>query len=198
MDENRKAYQTARAQWLKICADILKRVSKYDPELATIQPKDCIFRINNNRMFHPDKPIYKDNFGFSPGSKDRPAFYLHISPHETFVGGGLWKPENAVLKKIREDIDYDAKVLHDILKDPKFESFYGGLDDDPDQLKSSPQGYSNEHPEIDLLRRKNFTAIRTITREQAEGSDFLDIIEEAFITIHPLNAWLQKAMDFEA
>ena len=115
MDANRKRYHEAKDIWLSEIEVWLKRLAKHDPRLENIRPKDTIFRINNNRRFHPDRPLYKDNFGFSPFSPEEATFYLQISPNNSFVGGGLWHPGSEVLKKIRDGIDYDGQELLNIV-----------------------------------------------------------------------------------
>lgn len=197
MDDNRKYYHEARDLWIETVGDILKRFGRYDPFFDTLVAKKTIMRINNNRMFHPDKPVYKDNFAFSPSPKEAPAFYLHVSPSGSFMGGGLWHPDTKVLKQIRAAIDYDAQEVLDIASSVDFGRVYGGLDVDTDALKTSPQGYSRDHEHIDLLCRKNFTALRPLSTGQVVGSDFLDLVEEAFVTIQPLNQWLIRAMSVE-
>ncbi|WP_235297394.1 DUF2461 domain-containing protein [Portibacter marinus] len=198
MDENRDRYHEAKEIWIDQCAAILDRLAKIDPKYGKIEPKSTIMRINNNRMFHPDRPVYKDNFAFSPGEMSDPALYVHVSPNGSFMGGGLHHPDNKTLKKIRAAIDYDGEELLKILQEDKFQQFYGGLSEDPDQLKTSPRGYSEDHQHIELLRRKNFTAIHSLTQKEVNGSDFTDIVERGFKIIQPFNAYLKKAIDFEA
>lgn len=198
MDENRDRYHDAKDIWLSTIQDILDRLSKHNSYFETVNPKKTIMRINNNRMFHPDRPVYKDNFAFSPGKKEDPAFYLHVSPSDSFVGGGLYHPENAMLKRIRAAIDYDARELLDIVEAKGFQQVFGGLDDDPDALKTSPQGYTQEHPHIELLRKKNFTALLPLTQKEVIDDSFIDRVEEAYTTIRPLNDWLKKALSVEA
>lgn len=198
MDANRKRYHEAKQIWLAEIDGMLKRLAKYDPKLGKMRPKETIMRINNNRRFHPEKPVYRDNFAFSPSGRHDPAFYIHLSPSESFIGGGLYRPDNAILKKVRDAIDYNGDKLLSIVKENAFREFYGGLSDDPDKLKTSPQGYDQEHRHIELLRRKNFTAIHPVTQKEMISDEFIDIVEQAFVTLQPLNAYLKRAIDFEA
>lgn len=108
MDENRERYHEAKDIWLEEIDLILQRLAYHDARYGKLRPKDCVTRINNNRMFHSDRPVYKDHFAFSPSGKDEPALYLHVSPKESFIGGGIHNTENKVLKSLREAIDYDG------------------------------------------------------------------------------------------
>lgn len=154
MDEHRNRYHEAKEIWLNEIGHILERLSKYDLRYTKIQPRECIMRINNNRMFHPDRPVYKDNFAFSPPSEGATALYVHVSPSESFLGGGMYRPDNDTLKKIRGAIDYDGENLIKIVDSKSFRDFFGGLSSDPDQLKTSPKGYDQDHRHIEFLRRK--------------------------------------------
>lgn len=198
MHEHKKEYLAAKDIWLDEIALILKSLSKYKPAFEQLEPKKTIMRINTNRRFHPNKPIYKDNFAFSPENDMLvPSFYIHISPSESFLGGGLHKPSNDILKKIRSAIDYDGKRFKAIINEKKFQDFYGGLSDDPDKLKTSPRGYTEEHEHIDLLRRKNFTALKRFTLKEFISDNFVDIVEEAYKIIQPMNEYLEQAVSFD-
>lgn len=197
MDQNRKYYLETKEIWLDQISLILKRLSIHDPKMGQLEPKKTIMRINTNRRFHPDKPIYKDNFAFSPSTMNEAAFYIHISPKETFIGGGFHNPDNIILKKIRDAIDYDGDQFKKIINSKEFQDFYGGLSEDPNQLKTSPRGFSDEHKHIDLLNRKSFTGIKRLSQKEFLSDNFIDLVEQSFVTIQPFNAYLQKAVDFE-
>ncbi len=66
MDANRDKYLTAKECWLNEVEKILTILCKYDYEhFSLLEPKKCISRITNNRMFNPDLPTYKTYFTFS-------------------------------------------------------------------------------------------------------------------------------------
>lgn len=198
MDENRQRYHEAKAIWLEEVAGYLKRLAQHDPTIEKLPPKKTIMRINNNNMFHPDKPTYKDSFGFDPyKGRNRPAFYVHLSPSGSFLYGGLWRPDAEALKKIREAIDYNGHELRKIVEKNSFQDFFGGLDDDAEALKTSPQGYSSDHPHIELLRRKNLTISRPLTQEEIISPDFVDTVEQGFVEMAPFLAYLRQAVEFE-
>lgn len=198
MDENRGRYHEAKDIWLEEIAMYLNRLSKHDPELETLPPKKTILRINNNNVFHPNKPTYKDSFGFDPyKGRNRPAFYLHVSPSGSFLAGGLWHPDAEPLKKMREAIDYDGEELKKIVQQKAFADFFGGLDEDAAALKTSPAGYTQKHRHIDLLRRKNFTVTRELTQAELMDADFVDTLEEGFVIMRPFLDYLRRAVEFE-
>jgi uncharacterized protein (TIGR02453 family) len=198
MDANRKQYQLAKNTWLAEIDLILKRLAVHNPTLEQIKPKETIMRINNNRRFQPDKPLYKDNFGCSIGmGMSNPGFYIHLSPSGSFVGGGIYRPEKEVLQKIREAIDYDGARLRQLASTPPLTDFYGGLDEDDQALKTAPRDFPKDHPEIDLLRRKNFTAIRALSEKEIISDDFPELMEKAYLSLQPLCNYLTQAVNFE-
>jgi uncharacterized protein (TIGR02453 family) len=198
MDENRHRYHEAKDIWLEEVARFLKRLSPHDPTIEKLPPKKTIMRINNNNMFHPDKPTYKDSFGFDPyKGRNRPAFYVHLSPSGSFLYGGLWRPDPDALKKMREAIDYDGDELMRIVEKKSFQDFFGGLEADAEALKTRPQGYASDHKHIDLLRRKNFTIVRPLTQEEIVGPGFVDVVERGFVEMAPFLGYLRRAVEFE-
>jgi uncharacterized protein (TIGR02453 family) len=196
MDNNRGRYHEARDIWLDNVEQFLHCIAKHDPRMENIKPKKTIFRINNNRRFHPNKPLYKDNFGFSPFSSEEATFYLQISPNNSFIGGGLWHASSEVLKKIRSGIDYDGEELLRITKQKPFVAFFGDLDPDQSALKTAPRGYDPSHKHIELLRRKNFVATKRLTKKEVTSDELVNIVEEAYLALMPLNTYLKKLMDF--
>jgi uncharacterized protein (TIGR02453 family) len=198
MDEHRKSYHAAKKSWLNEIEKILALLAKHDPKLQQLKPKDTIMRINNNRRFQPDKPVYKDNFACAIGMDGgKPGFYIHLSPVGSFMGGGIYRPDKEVLEKIREAIDYDGARLRKLVSTPPFTKVFDGLSEDDQALKTSPRNYSQEHPEIELLRRKNFAAIVDLTQKEMIAEDFPERVEEAYLAIQPLNGYLLQAVTFE-
>ncbi|MEL6863473.1 MAG: DUF2461 domain-containing protein [Bacteroidota bacterium] len=198
MDKNRKRYQEAKEIWLDEIQQILNRLENQIPAFQSVNPKDTIMRINNNRRFNPSLPIYRTYFTFGVSDqKVGPYYHLSISPDESIIGGGLYRPDSDTLKKVREAIDYDAGPLLKTVSTDHFQSFYKGMSKDEQMLKSSPKGYPKDHPQIGLLRRKNLTAIRSLSQKEIIADTFVDLVEEAFTLIQPLNDYFTQAIRFE-
>ncbi|MEO1487106.1 MAG: DUF2461 domain-containing protein [Bacteroidota bacterium] len=196
MDRNRDRYQKAKERWLEEVEAILERLSAYDSYFDQFKPKDTITRTNNNRVFHPDKPIYKDYFSCSPNAKGEPVSKLHISAgiSWSFLGGGLWRPDKEILKRVRDAIDYNGDELLEILNVSKFKKIFGGLAEDPDKLKTTPRDYPKDHKYIQLLRYNNLTARADLTVDMVQSDHFVDYVEEVYLTIRPFNDYLEKAI----
>ena len=199
MDKNRSRYHTAKERWIEEVDLILSRLSKHDPYFEQFKPKDTLMRINNDRKFNPDKPVYKDYFSCSPMQKTDAFARIHISAglSWSFIGGGLWRPERKVLKQVRDAIDYDGNELLEIINNKKFRDFFGGLAEDPNKLKTSPRNYRNNHEHIELLRYNNLTAQKELTQKIVISAGFVDFVEEAFVTLKPLNNFFKKAISVD-
>jgi len=132
--------------------------------------KRGINRINNNLLFHPNKPTYKDHFG--AGLDKRPHtgdFYVEIGIDRCMFAGGLWRPDAKVLRSIRDAIDYDGEVLQEILDKSSFKELFGALYAD-ERLKTAPKGFSKAHQHIELLRNKTFALVE---RNQTKSNNNL-------------------------
>lgn len=198
MDAHRADYLKAKDTWLAEIELILKKLSKHNPAFASVDPKSTITRINRNRRFNPDKPIYKDNFTCTPfGAINSPAFHISISPNGSFMGGGLYRPDSPTLLKVREAIDYNGEELLKIVNSKKYKTFYGGLNEDDEMLKKAPQGYSPDHPMIELLRRKNFISTITLTQKEIISPDFPALVEKAYVAIKPLLDYMDEAVNYQ-
>lgn len=196
MDEHRSRYLSAKQYWLDEVEAVLDRLAQYEDHFSLFDPKDTIQRINNNRMFHPDRPIYKGHFSSSPSGKTDQIskIFFAFGPSFTMIGGGIYRPEKAALKSIRDAIDYDANELLDIINGKKFVKLFGGLSYDETQLKSSPRGYSKDHPHVNLLRRKSFTAGVEPRAEDIINGSLTEMVEDAYLTLRPFNDWLERAI----
>ena len=63
MDAHKKVYQEARNEFIKINKYVIDELSKFDPDIAGLEAKKSIFRINRDIRFSKDKSPYKINFG---------------------------------------------------------------------------------------------------------------------------------------
>ena len=195
MDAHREEYHAAKAIWLDEVQPYLERLGPYDTHIDMLEPKQTIMRINNNNVFHPEKPTYKHHFGFDPyKGKDNPAFYVHLEPGNSFIAGGVWHPTPGALKALRGAIDYDGEKLQEIVAAPDFAAYFGGWDEDAQALKTSPRDYDESHRHIELLRRKNFTVTHEVTQEEVLADNFVDEVERAFRLLQPFNAYLRRAI----
>ena len=131
-DEHRPSFEWAKEDFETLVKAIISSLGKIDPDIAPLEPKNCIFRQYRDVRFSKDKTPYKHHMGASfdrDGKKSGYAgYYLHIQPgNESMAGGGIWMPEAAQLKKIRQEIDYSWEEFYQIINEPSFKKIYGEL-----------------------------------------------------------------------
>lgn len=152
-----------------------------------------LFRIYRDTRFSADKRPYKTHAGLYFGPRTEGAlgggFYLHIEPRNVFMAAGVWRPDAAVLKKIRDAIVSRPNVWG------KLVTAIPLSDHDEDRLKRAPQGYDPEHRFIEDLKRKSFTAGAQFTEAQACAEDFPERFLQACRDKAPLMSFLAKAVE---
>lgn len=180
--------------------EIAGEIARFDPAVKRhlLDPKTVkVFRIYRDARFSHDKRPYKTNFGLviTPGGMERGAgvYYLHIEPGNSFVGGGLYRPSAAVLSRVRKHIASDHKKLRAIIAAKAFKSVFGSLSEG-DTLKTAPRGISPDHPAIDLLRLKSFTAITGLRNADVTSPGLAKTVITVFKAIKPLNDFLSQSV----
>lgn len=194
MDANRKWYQEVRNAFIHWLDDLDRDLTEIDPLYYPTPGRKGINRINNNLMFHPDRPVYKDHFGAgldkAPGTGD---FYIHIGVEECMLAGGIWRPDPKRLKSIRDAIDYNGHELVKIINQPKFRKRFGGLYEDT-RLTKVPKGFDPTHPHLELLKNKTFAVACSISREQVLAAGFKDFVLEVYQKMLPFRRYLNEAI----
>ena len=194
MDANRKRYHEVRDFYIGWLNALDIQLAKIDPDYSPTMGKQAINRINNNLMFHPDKPVYKDHFGAGlDKQKGKGDFYIHIGINESFVAGGFYKPQKQILDSIRAAIDYNGEEFRKIIDKPSFKATFDQLLQD-DRLKSSPKGYSNDHRYIDLLRNKSFAVMHPFQQKEILQEDFQQKVIEVYKEMLPFRRYLNHAV----
>lgn len=193
---NKKSYEAVKSNLQPIVSEIIERLGQLDKGIANLKPKDCMFRINRDIRFSKNKMPYKTNIGayFAPGGKksNNSGYYLHIEPNNHFVAGGMYMPPSPILKKIRQEIDYNTADFQAIITHPDFKNYFGELQGR--QLKTAPKGYPRNHPQIELLRFKDYIVSKSLTDGQIKSTNLVDIVMKHFHVMKPLNDFLCQAI----
>lgn len=184
--ENRKRYETSKKDLEQLVAAVLIGVSEFE-SLPNTEVKDCIFRINRDIRFSKDKSPYKQWFSaaIGPGGRHsgRTDFYLHIQPGESFLGAGMWAPTPKHLAKFRQEIDFNPQGLKSIIEAPEFRDYFPEIWGE--SLQRSPKGYPDNHPDIDLLKRKQLFFMHKYSDADVTSSGFAAEIVKGCRLIKP-------------
>lgn len=196
--ENKERYEVAKADVLAFVDQLIPHLAAADPEFSVDTPsKKCLLRIYRDVRFSKNKDPYKNNYGIFFAVKGKgvnePGYYLHIQPGGCFFAAGLWMPEAADLKKIREEIDYNTSEFLDIIEAKNFKSTFQLSEED--KLKKAPKGYETDHPQIELLKLKSFIATFPIKDEELLNAGIVDKLKKAFKSVHPFIVFLRKAVE---
>ncbi len=198
LEANRAAYESAKAAFITLVDKLIKELSQIEPGLSMLEPRDCIFRIHRDIRFSKDKTPYKTHFGayFAEGGKKsaKAGYYLHIEPGgKSMLAGGVYMPPPEDLKKIRQEIDYNGEKLRNILSNQAFKKYYGTISGE--KLKTTPKGYSPEHPDIELLKQKDFIASHYVEDKIVEQPDYVKYCIKVWKALKPLNDYMNTALD---
>lgn len=198
--DNKKRYEIFKKDYHQLVSDFLDVMKPLDPSLELLEVKNCTFRINRDIRFSKDKSPYKAHLGvwMSTGAKgaNRAGYYVHIEKGASFIAGGFYSPEAEDLKKVRKEIAFFHEDLEAILTDKNFKKEFGSLDiNETNSLKSMPRGYEKDHPAIDFLKLKSFTATQKYDIAEVTQKDFVVKMSKKLIALKPLNEFINRALD---
>jgi len=196
-DAHRNDYQVARDAFEGLVAEVIARFETVDA-IGPLDPKDAVFRINRDIRFSKDKSPYKTSMSALIGPAGRKSesryYYVAVEPgNGSVVASGLKSPGSDTLTAIREQISGDATPLRAIIEDETFQRTFGGIMGD--RLKTAPRGFAKDHPEIDLLRYKEFMASRSFTDAEVTAANFVDEIITTCQAAKPLTDYFANLLD---
>jgi len=145
-----------------------------------------LFRIYRDIRFSKDKTPFKTHFGLYWNRlkpRLRGGYYLHISPNNNFLACGFWDPNPKDLYRIRKEFLHDANEFRKILKSKEIYSNWGNLEGT--ELKTAPRNFDKNHPDIDLIRKKQFVFKINYSDKEVLEKRFIDNIELSLKAIRP-------------
>lgn len=194
---NKSRYEAARKNVEELVDEVISKFGKIEPAVAGLTGKKSVMRIYRDVRFSKDKSPYKKNFGTVLGTTEKgvngPCYYLHIEPGQCFVAGGYWMPPADHVKAIRQEIDYNTQEFKSIIEGKGFKQYFKELDVE-EKLKTAPKGYPSDHPDIELLKLKSYTASAQLNPKELLDNKVVDKIVGIFSEIQPLNQFLQNAI----
>jgi len=137
--------------FIRAFAPRLRTISRYF--VADPRPVGgSMMRIYRDLRFSKDKTPYRTSAAahFSHADADEqpaPGFYLHLEPGRSFVGCGLWHPDAASLRSLRNAI---------VAQPPRWRRAMRGLKLEGGSLARPPRGYDPDHALMADLKRTDF------------------------------------------
>ncbi|MCD8432530.1 DUF2461 domain-containing protein [Tenacibaculum finnmarkense genomovar ulcerans] len=188
-NNNRDWFTDQKPRFVEVQKSVKEFYGEVSENLEThdVIDKFKLFRIYRDVRFSKDKTPYKTHFSGSfsrKGSHLRGGYYLQIEPGNSFLAGGFWQPNKEDLLRIRKEIELDASEFREILNNPEFVKNFG-TKFEGDELKSAPRGFDKNHPDIDLLRKKGFIAVRNFTDKEVLSNNFLSEIDTSYKALRP-------------
>lgn len=189
--EQKPVFKKAQDNAKALYAAIRENLEQHD-EIDTFK----LFRIYRDVRFSKDKTPYQPHFAGSfsrSGKALRGGYYLRIRPGESFLAGGFWEPNKEDLLRIRKEIEMDASEMRAILADKNYIKYFGGKFEG-EELKSAPRGFDKEHPDVDLLRKKGYIAVRNFTDAEVLDPNFLKELDRTYKALRPFFDYMSDVL----
>jgi len=195
--ENKVHYDIARAEFLEVVQELINRISLFDPEVAGLEAKDCLFRIYRDIRFSPNKQPYKNYMGAYIAKGGRKSlyagYYIHLEPGNCLLSGGIYMPDPKLLKMLRQDIYDQIDEFVAILEEPSFKKTYPSLEGD--MLSRMPVGFPADFPYGDILKHKDFSVYSSKPDSFFSEEGWVDRAVDDFRKLYSLNHFLNYTVD---
>jgi uncharacterized protein (TIGR02453 family) len=178
-------------EWFQAHKDVYERACR-EPVKALIAELDPvgsahISRINRDMRFSRDGAPYKTHIAAGVRRS-----YINLSSEGLWIGTGMYRPEPAVLQKVRQAIDADkpGRELARIVTALRKQGYDVGTHE---TVNSAPRGFAADHPRIDLLRMKDIFAGKLIKPGPVLASrKAVAAVKKVMADVHPLGEWLAR------
>jgi uncharacterized protein (TIGR02453 family) len=153
-------------------------------ELKPMYGPGRLSRINKDMRFAKEKP-YKNYLATGLAS-----CYISFSKQGLWVGTGMYKPEAAALRRLRQAIadDTSGKELMTIIAALRRKGFNV---DTHARLATPPRGYDAKHPRAELLCMKDIFAGKLFGPADASSAKVLDRVVKAIGDVEVFRTWLR-------
>ena len=196
-NNNRDWFQSNKAEFKLLEGEVKLFMKKVEQNLQIHDKieKAKIFRIYRDVRFSKNKTPYKNHFGIA-FHREKPAlrggYYLHLEPENSFLGVGFWAPKPEDLLRIRKELEFDADELKTLMADPTLKKYWGELSGD--EVKTSPKGFSKEHPNNDLIKKKQYVFVKNFSNQKVLSPQFIENIDLHFQNIRPFFDYMSNVL----
>jgi uncharacterized protein (TIGR02453 family) len=197
-NNHRSEFEKAKAEHEELVNYLINQISLFDENIKGVESKDCVFRIYRDTRFSPDKTPYKDHVGAyiaSGGGRksERAGYYVHISPVESFVSGGIYSPQPHVLKALREAVYHNIDEYLGIVNQKEFKKYFTEFFSEP--LKTVPRGFPKDFEHADLLKCRHYAPASPVENDFWETPGCEKEIVKRFKILYPFNRFMNFTVD---
>lgn len=189
-EQRKPEFKTLEKEIKQFSEDLFETINLHDSlELWKV------FRIYRDVRFSKNKTPYKNHFGIS-FKRNKPnlrgGYYLHLSPSESFLACGFWGPEPADLLRIRKELEVSADEFRQIINTSKLKTTWGKLKGD--ELKTAPKNFDKNHPNIDLIRKKQYLFMIQFSDKEVLDKGFGNRVNKALKDIRPFVDYMSEVL----
>jgi len=188
--ENKPIFKSHESQ-VKIFGEELKSsLNKFDNI-----DRFKVFRIYRDVRFSKDKTPFKTHFGLTwhrIKPQFRGGYYLHLSPGNNFLACGFWDPSPNDLKRIRQELIFDSQNFKDLINENSFRSTWGELKGN--ELKTAPRGVDKNHPDIELIRKKQYIFSINYSNKEVCEKNFVNRLQDSIKKIRPFVNYMSEVL----
>ncbi len=194
---HRTEYDSLRASFTADLQRMINAMAAEEPSLRLLNASDALYRIYRDTRFSNDKTPYKTYFSalISPTGRhcNRACWYLHVGAEERAVYGGVWCPDSRMIRKLRKAIVDNVEEFRAITETPQLQELFPGWYGR--KLKTAPQGYPKDHPDIDLLRLTEYGKMHVLERSFFDSPDWPEEAARLALMLKPMNDFLNYSID---
>ena len=104
----------------------------------------------------------------------------------------MWETTSEQIARFRQEVDYNADELKKLIEDKTFREFYPSISGET--LKTMPKGYPKDHPEIELLKRKQLFFDHHFTDKEVTSSDFGEKVVKGIALLKPFTDYMNYVL----
>lgn len=205
-NEHKDRYLEMKSEIDQFAEEWIARLAEIEPEVASLKPADCVYRIYRDTRFSHDKTPYKHWLGVyvaKHGGRKSPygGYYMHFEPGCCMFAGGIWCPEPELLKTLRQDIYDNADELEEIFAMPEVSKYLHDFDTEymlktvPASFRQQNTDYPADWAHADWLKRKAFTFSYPLSDEDMNRPDFIDHLMTLCKAGKPINDFLNYSVE---
>ena len=147
-----------RQPMLRLVEAVHLEMARFAPDYVG-EPAKCVYRIYRDTRFSKNKTPYKTYtsalfWRTGTPKDDLASFYFGISPEGVDCGSGLYFPPTDILRPVREHIAAESAAFRATFDSKRVRKLFGEMKGE--SMSRVPQGYDPAHPEIELLKQKQF------------------------------------------